>query len=241
LARDTTHLPGHEHADPWTLPGTGYLWGTAFDNAGQVWTTDSAHVVTYRFTPGTSELCTSPLPDAGISDHILVGGGSVWLGDKRNARIVKLDPAADEFTSWQLPADAVPQGPALAENGDLWWTDQSRGELVHLEPVGSLATAHALPAGTVPVMIALDSGKVWSTSSINGTVGMLEPAVATGTSSDEAITTAPVTPDCRNLGAGIASAVIARTCTLAWSSSMHTRTVSGSGLAVYQLPVDVYW
>jgi len=39
------------------------------------------------------------------------------LGEAYRARIVKLDPAADEFTSWQLPADAVPQGLALAENG----------------------------------------------------------------------------------------------------------------------------
>jgi len=90
------------------------------------------------------------------------------------------------------------------------------------------------------MMIALDRGKVWYTSSISGTVGMLEPAVATGTSSDVAVTTAPVTPDCRNLGAGITSAGTTRTGALAWSSSTYTRTVSGGGLAFYQLPEDAY-
>jgi virginiamycin B lyase len=224
----------------WTLTATGKTWGIGFDEAGNVWTTDFNDGVVFRFTPGSGdkgELCAYPMPDAGTSDYILARDGALWLGDSRNARIVKLDPSVNEFSYWELLPDAVPVGLALAENGDLWWADNSRGELGRLEPGSSRVTTYTLPTGTTPVMIALENGQVWYTNSISGTVSRLDPAVATGTTSLVISDTTPVTPDCPpDPLVGNTTDVSTRTGTLEWSEKPYTQTV-GVGLAIYQLPV----
>jgi streptogramin lyase len=219
----------------WTLPEAGQLWGLAFDDNGLVWATDVFNDRVYSFAPGSGQLCAYPLPDGGASDYLLARGTTIWLGDNANGRIVKLDPAADEFTSWQLLADAYPQGLALDANGDLWWADELRDELARLEPASNRVTAYALPAGTAPAMIALDRGQVWYTGSFSGALGLLGPAVATGASVVVARTSAAVTPDCRALGGGITSAAVTRAGTLAWSSQTY-QAVAGAGGRVYQLP-----
>jgi streptogramin lyase len=118
----------------WTLPDAGLIWGLAFTEDGRIWTTDVGYGQLFSFAPGDENLCSYPLPAGGASDYLVARGSTVWLGDYWNARIVKLDPAAGEFSSWQLPVDAAPEGLAVSENGDLWWADNSRGELRRLEP-----------------------------------------------------------------------------------------------------------
>jgi streptogramin lyase len=118
----------------WTLPDAGLIWGLAFTEDGLVWTTDVNYGQLYSFAPGDGQLCGYALPDAGASDYVVSSGTVLWVGDYWNARIVRLDPAADEFSSWPLPVDAAPEGLAVSENGDLWWADNSRGELRRLEP-----------------------------------------------------------------------------------------------------------
>ena len=143
--------------------------------------------------------------------YIVAQGADIWLGDGRNQRILKLDPTANLFTIWQLTGGAFPKGMAMEANGNLWWADEGLSRLGRLEPGINRLTAYPLPVGTQPEMIALSQGKAWYTELVSRTVGVLDPAVAAGSSSTLVKTTAPVTPACSNLGAGTSSSVSSST------------------------------
>ncbi len=225
----------------WTLPGTGILGGVTFDGVGRVWTTEIPldlllSGMIHRFTPGTGEVCTYALPNGGASAYILAQGADIWLGDTWNNRILKLDSGSGIFTLWQLDAFAIPKGMALEANGNLWWADENQPRLGRLEPVISRMTVYTLPVGTQPEMIALSQGKVWYTEDVSGTVGVLDPAAASGSSSTLVKSTAPVTPTCTNLGSGLSATVTISTGILAWTPAVYTRTITSGGWTVYQMP-----
>jgi streptogramin lyase len=224
----------------WTLPGTGYLWGTTFDDAGRVWTTDSVYGVIYRFTPGTAEVCTYQMPDAGASTYMVAQGADIWLSDGTNQRILKLDPTANLFTIWELSGGAFPKGMAIEANGNLWWADEGLSRLGRLEPGINRLTAYPLPVGTTPEMIAFSQGKAWYTELVSRTVGMLDPAVAAGSSSTLVRTTAPVTPACSNLGAGTGSSVSSSKQAMVGTPTAYTQLVNSGGWTVYQMPQVSY-
>jgi virginiamycin B lyase len=228
--------PGTSTVTIWTIPGIGNLWGIAFDDAGRVWTTNFMGGVVYRFTPASTEVCTYTVPDAGASSYILAQGGDIWLGDGQNHRILKLDPSANLFTIWQLAGGAHPQGLALEANGNLWWADENLPVLAQLQPGVGRMTAYTLPVGTQPEMIALSQGRVWYTEIFSGSVGMLNPAAATGASSTPVKTTAAVTPACSNVGAGTSTPVLSSTHTLTWTPTVYNQLVKSGGWTVYQMP-----
>ena len=222
----------------WTLTGTFALGGIAFDGAGRVWTTDVSFLdgLLYRFTPGTDQVCTYAIPDGGGSAYILAQGANIWLGDTWNSRILKFDSGSNVFTYWQLGGSAIPKGMALEANGNLWWADENQPRLGRLEPVISRTTVYTLPIGTTPEMIALNQGKVWYTENVSRTIGMLDPAVASGLSSTPVKSTAPVSPTCTNLGSGHSATVSISTAVLAWTPAVYTRTINSGGWTVYQMP-----
>jgi streptogramin lyase len=162
------------------------------------------------------------------------------MGDGWNNRILKLDPSANLFTIWQLTSGAFPRGISSDANGNLWWADEGLSMLARLEPGIDRMTAYPLPVGTTPEMIAFSQGKVWYTETVSGTVGVLDPAVATGSSSTLVKTTAPVTPVCSNLGAGTSSSVSSSTHALTWTPTAYNQLVNSGGWAVYQMPSNAY-
>jgi streptogramin lyase len=89
-------------------------------------------------------------------------------------------------------------------------------------------------------MITLSEGKVWYTEIVSATVGVLDPAVASGISSTLVKTTAPVTPDCSNVGAGTTSTIATSTAALAWTNNVYQRIVNSNGWTVYRLPTGGY-
>jgi streptogramin lyase len=230
-------LPSAGTVTTWALPAESPM-AIAFDGAGQVWITDFYQV--YRFTPGTSQVCTYTVPDYGYSVSIAAQAGNIWLGDGQQNRILNLDPASNLFTLWQLAAGAFPRGLTLDESGYLWWADENLGALARLEPGLNRLTAYTLPDGASPKMIAPNAGKVWYTSSDSGTVGVLDPTKASGTTYTLTKTTMPVTPTCNDLGPGISSTLTLSAGILAWTPNVYTRTVASGGWSVYQLPSGGY-
>jgi streptogramin lyase len=218
----------------WTLPNAGQVVGVGI--AGEsVWISDPGAGQVYSFELATTELCTYTVPEGGGSDYVLAGAGGVWLGDWRNGRMVKLDPAAGEFTYWQLSADAHPEGLALTENGDLWWADAGTAALGYLEPPAGRVTTYSLPYDAAPGMLALNGGRVWYSDNFSGTLGALNPLQTAGTTTIVLPVKATITADCADIGKGVTSPVSTRTGTLAWSARTYTNT-SGGGWTVYQLP-----
>lgn len=220
----------------WSLGAAGNPRGTAVDDAGRVWATDSFAPHVYGFNPGTTELCTYTVPDNGASVYMVARAGEIWLGDWRQDRILKLDPTSNRFTIWQLAAGAYPGGLAADGSDNLWWVDRNQGIVAQLEPASSRLTTYPLPAGSSPRMISVSGGRVWYSEVTSRTIGMLDPAVATGTSSPLVTTTAPVTPSCNSLGSGMTTALITRTGNIVWTAAEYPTLVDGGGWTVYQLP-----
>jgi streptogramin lyase len=214
----------------WTLPGAGKPWGTAVDDSGEVWVTDSFEPQVHRFDPDTQQLCTYMVPDAGISDYIVAEGGYIWL-----SRLLRLDPTTDEFTIWALPEGAFPEGVAVDESGHVWAADSGLSRLVELQPETNQLTTYMLPAGIWPEMLVPHKGLVWYTEDYSGTVGVLDPATANGTTTTVTSTTQSVTPACDNLGPGTSAPLVTSTGGTSWASTVITTVLDSDGWTIYEL------
>jgi streptogramin lyase len=219
----------------WTLPGAGIPLGTAVDDSGNIWVTDSFEPLVHRFEPDTRQLCTYLVPDAGISDYIVAHGGYIWLGDWWLSRLLRLDPTTDEFTIWELPEGAFPEGVAVDESGHVWAADSELSVLVELQPEINRLTTHMLPAGIWPEMLVPHKGLVWYTEDYSGTVGVLDPATANGTTTTVTSTTESVTPACNNLGPGTSAPLVTSTGSASWASTALTTVLDSDGWTIYAL------
>jgi streptogramin lyase len=224
----------------WTLPGAESPLGIAFDDAGEVWVTDDWASSVYRFSPTSTQVCSYTVPDGGLSSYIVSHAGGLWLGDYENWRILKLDPAADQFTQWQLPAWAEPVGLAADGSGNLWWADSGLGALARLEPAIGRMTTYTLPLGREPKMLAFSGQNVWYTEVVSGTLGVLNPAVADGVSATIVASTVAATPSCSTLGMGISSPLAISTDVAMWTPGAVTPRVDSGGWLVYELPLGAY-
>ena len=221
----------------WALPAAGTPLGTAVDEAGDVWLVDSTEALLYRFAPGTTELCSYEVPDGGTSNYIATDGTEVWLSDYTASRIVRLQPASGDFTTWDLPWTSYINGIAVDGEGDVWVAESAAHSLVaRLEPEISRLTAYTLPVGTWPEMLAMQGDLVWYSEDNAGTVGVLDPAAADGTTHTLVISTTAVTPTCSILGPGISAPAVSRSGTVAWATSSLTTAVASGGWTVFSLP-----
>jgi streptogramin lyase len=224
----------------WTLPGAGSPLGIAFDDAGQVWVTDDWESNVYRFSPTSTQVCSYTVPDDGLSSYIVSHAGGLWLGDYENGRILKLDPAAGQFTQWQLPAWADPVGLAVDGSDNLWWADGGLRALACLEPAIGRMTTYTLPYGEEPVMLAFSGESVWYTEVASGTLGVLNPALADGVSTTVVASAVAATPSCSTLGAGSSSPLTVSTDTAMWMPGDLFPRVHSGGWRVYELPWGAY-
>jgi streptogramin lyase len=218
------------------------LWGLALDGAGRVWAADSAGTNgrVFRFDPASHELCSYLLPDGGAAEYPVYGDGKLWLGDYANGRILRLDPGTGGVTWWQIGGASWPEGLALDAAGRVWFADYNQSFLGRLEPSTNQLKRYTPPAGTMPAMIALISGRLWyteqGTSTVSGTVGVLDPAVAAGQTASVATGSGDLSPSCTTLGAGTSTAVTTRNGTLAFTDLSPTLLADAGGWTVYGLP-----
>ncbi|NJN81106.1 MAG: hypothetical protein HC802_01680 [Caldilineaceae bacterium] len=226
----------------WTLPGAGFPWGTAIDAFDQVWVTDADAPTIYRFNLTTTQVCSYTLPGGGKSDYIIHDAGVLWVGDDANDRLVELDPAANTFTSYQLPFDSYPEGLAAGEDGNIWWGDYDNPFIGQLKPnslqVVTYTLPYTLPDGEGPGMIDFSAGSIWYTVYTSGTFGAMNPAVATGVSSVITSATVAVTPSCAILGPGVTLPTSTVTGTASFTNAVYAPKIDSGGWTVYQLDLN---
>ena len=105
------------------------------------------------------------------------------------ASIVQFDTTGHTVVYWDIGNTAAPRGSAADAAGAIWWATRSR-KLGRLEPATNTVTTFTLPdAGqpnnAIPYMVAVHDGKIWYTAQGDevGTLGVLDPALATGSAS----------------------------------------------------------
>jgi len=136
----------------------------------------------YSFDISATELCTYTLPlddiKAGSSQsfYILADQGKLWIANRGNQRIYRLDSSDNQATFWQIPDPAArPVGIALDGQGGLWWADEGLGALARLDlnTTPNQMIRYDLPNPAKPNMILVQDNAVWYTAAANGSPGYL--------------------------------------------------------------------
>jgi streptogramin lyase len=242
--------PNTNQAESWDVPVTHNLQGLAFDLAGKLWMTEWINFESkiYRFDVNSTQLCTYTLPldathdGSSQSNYILADQNKLWIANRGEQRIYRIDPSLNQATWWQIPSSASrPVGIALDGQGNLWWADEGLNALASLNPNTSIMIRYNLPHAAAPKMLALNSGLVWYTASAIGTpgyLGALTPGQATGVTLPPLTTqTYSTTQECSpSWGAGTPLFVSASTPAVTWSTAAITPTLNTGGWEVHQMP-----
>ena len=221
----------------WDLSDADSPWGVAFDDSGNVWIADDSYPYIYKFDPDTNTVCTYDY-DESSSAYILYDDGMIWLGDYFNNKIVRFDPTKNEFNKWDLPGSGSGgenMGLAVDKDGKLWWASED-GYIGTFTNDFNNVKIYDVPVGSQPEKLTFQGDMVLYAENDDGTIGWLDPAVATPVITPTTMTIMTTTPSCEDLGAGITSTVDIITGTLAWSPGIATReTVTESGWTIYQV------
>lgn len=241
--------PITDQAVYWEVPLTPNLQGLTFDPSGKLWMTEwiNFNSKIYSFDIPSSELCIYSLPrEGGLSGssqsfYILSDQGKLWIANRGEQKIYRLDPAQNQATWWKIPfPSSRPVGIALDGNGNLWWADEGLGALARLDPGKNEMTRYNLSNTAKPKLIVLINGAVWYTAAnpgSTGNLGVLYPQQANGTGSTLVSQTYPVNKDCStNLGAGKTLSVSVTTSEPTWTTAGITTLFDNSSWQVYQLP-----
>ena len=232
----------------WDVPIMHNLQGLAFDSSGKVWMTEFINFYSkiYSYEIASTELCTYTLPLDGSRDgssqsfYILSHQDTLWIANRGEQKIYRLDPTLNQATWWQIPDSASrPVGIAFDGQGNLWWADDGLGALARLEPATDVMTRFNLPNTTRPKMILPFGGVVWYTAVVKGSpgyLGVLDPLLASGSTRDLISHTYPASRHCNLWGAGTPTYVSATPQTPSWSPVSLSLKVNTSAWLVYQLP-----
>jgi streptogramin lyase len=232
--------PGSGEATVWEIPGATTLLGTALDGDGGVWLSQYFDPQVYRFTVASGQLCTYTLGSIGGSDYVLADGAAIWLGDWINDRVHRLEPDSGLLTSWTLPGNARPEGLAMDWEGHLWWADPDRRYLARLEPERDRLLTYALPPGSVPGMVAASGQRLWYTEYQQGSVGRLDPFLASATSHTLPTDTVTLSPSCSTISPHWTGTLSKSSGTIAWASAAYTNTIDSDGWWIHELPRDAF-
>jgi streptogramin lyase len=213
------------------------LGGLTLDAGGRVWMTEffGSTSKLWRFDPAALELCYYGISGGTVSQYVAHRDGYIWFANYNSDRLVRFNPANNQLNYWKLPGGFV-EGLALDAAGNAWAADTSAGDIYRYQVGSNQLTTYALPAGTTPHVVAPSDAGVWYSEG-TGTVGLIDPATASGT------TTTPVAgsqtvgaPTCVGFGGGSTASVAKTTGALAWSGSSWTTVAAPAGWTVYEMP-----
>ncbi len=233
LCRLTT---GNNQVTAWQIPGSTGLMGTALDESGEVWVSDSNASYLYQLDPMTNELCKYTLPNFGVGEYLLLEQGRIWIGDNINWRIVRLDGTT--LTWWNLPAGSYPRDLAPDGSGRMWWTDLSLNYVGRLDPAtGSIITFTAPYTGT-PNMLRVAGDKVWYSQLNPGGVVRLDPAMASGITATVAVSSQAAISTCSTLLPLAPVAITPVSGQASWSGQQYQTVLDQAGWSIYEMPVN---
>ena len=220
----------------WLAPGASGLLGSQIDGAGDFWAAAVNEPLLFRYQPAAGMLCTYTLPKSGIAAYPQIHDGSVWLGDEANGRILRLDPASDKFTAWELPDDAEPLGMSFDNKGALWYADPNNAYLARLDPGSDQLDTFDPPTGLLPQMVAVHGSNIWYSEHWDGAVGRLIPSAAGGESFSLTRSSAPATVNCADHTPEKIETVTTRSGDLSWVSMDYSLAVDDGVWQIYDLP-----
>lgn len=118
-----------------------------------------------------------PLP-AGLRSAMALGTGSVWIADRQEGAIHRIDPVTGELTKTISLVD----GPsALAYgHGAVWVANDVEDSVLRIRPETN-SIVRAISVGKDPAAIAVGPDSIWVANSGDGTVSRIDPGTNTVT------------------------------------------------------------
>lgn len=222
-----------------TVTSASGFYGSGIDGNGSLWLTDITLSRLYNLDPLADNLCTYTLPDGMTSDYLVADGDFIWLGDKINERIARLQISNNDFLTWNLAPGSYPEGLALENPERLWWMDYYRWEAGVLDVTARTVTTYTLPVSKYPLMISLSQGLVWFSLEDFG-FGVLDPIAAVGTTRSADPQPGELYPDdpCVKIKPEVTGSAMPVPVQAGWTDVIYPTRHKGGGWTIYELPAD---
>ncbi len=131
----------------------------------------------------TFEVPSPPMPDGGSTIPYglrIDARGTVWATQLVGNRLVRFDPAPQQFTLYELPTPhSGPRRPDVGPDGIVWIPAFAANRLVRFDPATERFTEYDLPVpGALPYITRVDprSGAVWIATAAADAVLRFHPA-----------------------------------------------------------------
>ena len=113
---------------------------------------------------------TATTPVGNGPDAIAVGEGAVWVADRRDGAVVRIDPATNSVTT-MIQVGRGPTGIATGL-GSVWVANSRDGTVSRIDPVRR-QVVQTIRVGGSPQAIAVGNGRVW----VSVQTALFDPAV----------------------------------------------------------------
>jgi virginiamycin B lyase len=126
-----------------------------------------------------------PMPDGGITMQYglrVAPDGTLWTTQLMGGRLVRFDPATEEFRLYDLPTShSGPRRPDVDATGRVWIPEYSAGKLAMFDPRDERFTEYELPiADALPYVIRVDRvrDRVWIATAAAEAILMFDAATS---------------------------------------------------------------
>jgi serine/threonine protein kinase/outer membrane protein assembly factor BamB len=137
---------------------------------GAVWVAGQGGAMT-RVDPG-SDHAGKPIQVATSIDGLAFGGGALWVLDRLDATVLKLDPDTGGLLA-TFPVGGNPSAITVGL-GSVWVADGTSGTVARLDPDTGTLTG-PIRVGEAPVAITTGFGDVWVANQGDGTLSRIDP------------------------------------------------------------------
>ena len=160
----------------WPKGDRAMMWGIAYSNDGNIWYTDEAHDVIWKFSTADNSFSSLKYPVAeggkAFPQKLVVDGDEILVNDFDGNKITFFDSAQSgkevKYSSVNSPtADTVTAALAIDSGGKIWYTawnfQTGEGNLIRYDPQTSNGTRFNFPLGMrAPNGVSVDEqDKIW--------------------------------------------------------------------------------
>lgn len=173
----------------WPKGEKSMMWGIGYASDGNLWFTDEAHDIVWKFSVADQNYSTFkyPISESGeaFPQRLLIDGKRILVNDFTGNKITFFDSEQSgheiRYSKIQFPTnDTVTAAMALDPDGKVWytvWKFQQGGHLVGYDPKNNNGTGFKLPLGILaPNGISIGpEGKIWLTDAASSLFFSFDP------------------------------------------------------------------
>jgi streptogramin lyase len=128
----------------------------------------------FLFESFSDSIYRHSLADGTVAGSVTASpSGAIWFIDAATRAVCRLDPKANDVTSWPLPEGGTPYDIAAGESG-VWISDRTGGAVYHLDPATGEFRRWEVGPKAKPSVLRIDaSGSVWFIEEADKAIGRL--------------------------------------------------------------------